>query len=364
MIKIGDNVRFLNAVGGGRVVRIDKGKGLIFVEDAEGFEIPVLERECVFVGEVNPSTNFVKKDFTASHNSNVTAQANALLQHAQAEPKVRVPETFDWVETNYGDKLNVQLAFFAIDIKQLQTSNYECYLVNDSNYLLFYNIVVGEPKQRKSFAFGTIEPNMQEALGDIKKESLNDWENVRVQAIALKTDKHYDTQKTIDSEIKINVVKFYKLHSFAENDYFDEPCFLIDVLAEAEREKLNNIDAKALKAAMFEKESATQPRVKKLNKTQMRNDVVEVDLHIAELIDNTAGLNNADMLALQMERFHAVIDENKNKKGQKIVFIHGKGEGVLRNEILKQLKTRYKTFYHQDASFREYGFGATMVTVR
>jgi dsDNA-specific endonuclease/ATPase MutS2 len=51
------------------------------------------------------------------------------------------------------------------------------------------------------------------------------------------------------------------------------------------------------------------------------------------------------------------------KKGQKIVFIHGKGEGVLRNAIIKELKSKYKTCTHQDASFQEYGFGATMVTI-
>jgi len=28
------------------------------------------------------------------------------------------------------------------------------------------------------------------------------------------------------------------------------------------------------------------------------------------------------------------------------------------------LKTRYKQHYFQDASFREYGFGATMVTIK
>lgn len=43
-------------------------------------------------------------------------------------------------------------------------------------------------------------------------------------------------------------------------------------------------------------------------------------------------------------------------KGQKIVFIHGKGDGVLRKAIEKELKTKYKQYYYQDASFREYGF--------
>ena len=76
------------------------------------------------------------------------------------------------------------------------------------------------------------------------------------------------------------------------------------------------------------------------------------------------GLTNADMLQLQLDKFHAVIAENSRRKGQKIVFIHGKGEGVLRSEIMKALKMRYKTFYVQDASFREYGFGATMIVIR
>ena len=52
------------------------------------------------------------------------------------------------------------------------------------------------------------------------------------------------------------------------------------------------------------------------------------------------------------------------KKGQKIVFIHGKGDGVLRKGILQELKYKYKNYQSQDASFREYGFGATMVTIR
>ena len=63
MIKKGDTVRFLNAVGGGLVIRVDEAKKMLYVEDADGFEIPVLERECVMVGVVNKETNFPVKDF-------------------------------------------------------------------------------------------------------------------------------------------------------------------------------------------------------------------------------------------------------------------------------------------------------------
>lgn len=70
------------------------------------------------------------------------------------------------------------------------------------------------------------------------------------------------------------------------------------------------------------------------------------------------------MLNLQIDEFSRIMDENLKHKGQKIVFIHGKGEGVLRNAILKELNHRYKGHDVQDASFREYGFGATQVTIR
>lgn len=45
-MKIGDTVRYLNAVGGGKVVRIDGD--MAYVDD-DGFETPVLVRECVVI---------------------------------------------------------------------------------------------------------------------------------------------------------------------------------------------------------------------------------------------------------------------------------------------------------------------------
>jgi dsDNA-specific endonuclease/ATPase MutS2 len=88
-----------------------------------------------------------------------------------------------------------------------------------------------------------------------------------------------------------------------------------------------------------------------------------VDLHIHELLDTTAGLSNTDMLNVQLREFNRVMTDNLKFKGQKIVFIHGKGEGVLRQAVLQELKKKYPRCQSQDASFREYGFGATQVTI-
>jgi len=202
-------------------------------------------------------------------------------------------------------------------------------------------------------------------LSEISKEELSAWERLRIQLLPFKQGKSYTPQSVVDVNLKINAVKFYKLHSFTENDYFDEPAMLIDICAEKEKEvenqKMVDISPEQIKQAMFQKEDNGRPRIVKRPQV---SEIIEVDLHINELLDSTAGMSNGEMLQCQLDKFHAVLDENKNRKGQKIVFIHGKGEGVLRTEIEKQLKTRYKSYYFQDASFREYGFGATLVTIK
>lgn len=47
-MKIGDKVRFLSEVGGG-IVKGFRGKDIVLVEDADGFDIPMQIRECVVI---------------------------------------------------------------------------------------------------------------------------------------------------------------------------------------------------------------------------------------------------------------------------------------------------------------------------
>jgi dsDNA-specific endonuclease/ATPase MutS2 len=75
-------------------------------------------------------------------------------------------------------------------------------------------------------------------------------------------------------------------------------------------------------------------------------------------------MSNSDMLNYQLDVFRKTMDEYRNKKNQRLVFIHGKGEGVLRNALLKELKSKYGSCISQDASFREYGFGALLVIIK
>ena len=353
-MKIGDRVRFLNAVGGG-IVRRFQNKDIVLVEEDDGFETPVLIRECVIVGSPE-------------------AQANAAVKTVSPEPVVRQVEAptqssssteeYKYEETSSGERLNVYLAYLPMDIKNVGKCNYEAYLINDSNYFLFFNYMSRKNNSWITRYAGLVEPNTRLFIEEFSKEQLNDLEKICVQSVVFKKDKPFSLKNPYSVELRIDGVKFYKLHSFRENEFFEEEALIYPVITNdrAEREML--VSASDLQEAMTEKVRIDRRRIPVPVKNDKQPPVIEIDLHINRLLDTSAGMNNADMLEVQLDKFRQTIEENKNKKGQKIVFIHGKGEGVLRNAILTELRTKYKNYPVQDASFKEYGFGATMITIR
>ncbi|MDA8970297.1 DNA mismatch repair protein MutS [Flavobacteriaceae bacterium] len=89
--------------------------------------------------------------------------------------------------------------------------------------------------------------------------------------------------------------------------------------------------------------------------------ILEVDLHINQLIKSTKGMDNFEMLSLQLETAKRKIEYAISKRISKIIFIHGVGAGVLKSE-LHYLFGRYPVRFY-DASYKKYGLGATEVYV-
>jgi hypothetical protein len=357
-LKVGDKVRFLNSVGGGTVTAF-QGKDLVLVEDENGFDVPVLITECVVVGEADRRMeNREPEPYIPP------AKTAATVNVAPPPAEAKTPER-TFAETPQGERLNLSLAFLPAEPKNFIRSSFESYLINESNYYIYVNCMSCKNNSWTSRYHGLIEPDTKIFIEEIEKPALNELEHVCVQMIAFKEGKSYSLKNVMSIELRLDMVKFYKLHCFTKNDFFDEDALIIPLVTNDMPEKQMLVSATDIREAMYERKKeerrAPQPAVKKIKPA---NEVIEVDLHISQLVDNTSGMSNADMLNCQMSKFHEVMKVNSGKKGQKIVFIHGKGEGVLRTTIEKELKTTYRQQVRfQDASFREYGFGATMIIV-
>ena len=166
----------------------------------------------------------------------------------------------------------------------------------------------------------------------------------------------------IEAEVKINTVNLCKSGIYKHTRWFDSIC-IIRALDKEHLPATEEIDEKQLTQAIREKKDTTPAPTPRPQK-QIVGNIVEIDLHCHELLETTAGMNNKDILEYQLEVFRKTMEEYKLRKGQKIVFIHGKGDGILRQRILWELQTKYKRHHHQDASFKQYGYGATMVTIK
>lgn len=352
-MKVGDKVRFLSETGGGIVAGF-QGKNVVLVEDEDGFQIPTAINDVVVVEEDDYS--FKPKNI----------QAIPASEEKEEEPADR-PVTFRTLpeERRGGDRLSVYLAFVPVDIKEISKTKFEAYIVNDSNYYVNYAYLTAEGANWRLRSTAVVEPNTKLFIEEFDRDILNELERVSVQLIAYKCDKSFMLKPAVDATLRIDTVKFYKLHTFQENDFFEQPALIYTIIENDKPVRPLVIDAKKLKQEMAGKLSVdTRKTVVQPARHKSDNDPVIIDLHVDALLDTTSGLSSADILNYQLDVFRKTMETYKGKRGTRIIFIHGKGEGVLRHAVIHELNYRYKNCTYQDASFREYGYGATQVTIK
>ena len=388
-MKIGDKVRFLSEVGGG-VVTGFQGKNMALVEDEDGFAIPMPVSECVVIEtdsyNIPTQADRAAKQRAAAEERAATASAapvspraaaSAVSQQVTSAAGTELAASarlsvYRHPEVRGGDVLNVCLAYVPVDIKAVSTTPFEAYLVNDSNYCLYYTYLSAEGKAWTVRSMGAIEPNTKLLIEEFEKAELNQRERVAVQLIAFKDKSAFQLKPAVSVELRLDVVKFYKLHTFMENDFFDTPALIYDLVKHDAPVQQVYVDAESLQQALLQKskndmpakgEQSAKSDCKGQQPRRSRNGILEIDLHAAELLDDTRGMSNGEILNCQLDRFREVMNQYRQKREQRIVFIHGKGDGVLRKALLDELRRKYPSCKAQDASFQEYGFGATLVTI-
>ncbi|SNZ00331.1 Smr/MutS family protein [Flagellimonas pacifica] len=123
--------------------------------------------------------------------------------------------------------------------------------------------------------------------------------------------------------------------------------------------KVSNFEVARVKK---EKEQPKKKTTEARRPKERNTPKMEVDLHINQLVKSTKGLSNFDILNLQMEAAKRQLNFAIAKRIQKVVFIHGVGEGVLKEE-LNYLFNRYDNLKFYDADYQKYGLGATEVYI-
>ena len=380
-MNIGDKVRFLNATGGGKITGF-QGSDIVLVEDETGFEIPCMRNEVVVIE--TDQYNFVRKASTPRTSketavpvappTSLKAMLSAHVGDNAEEEETDIadrPMTFRArpVERRGADELNLYLGFLPTHRQSLTSTGFEAYFINDSNYFVRYLVLTQEGTSYRLKYEGEAEPNMKVWLETFDRDALPELERLTLVITAYKRDRAFALKQPMCITVRIDGTKFYKLHTFQPSEFFDEAAYICELVRDDRPASQVSLEADSLQTALQTPKTAplTAPARKKGAlpgfKGTDRNGLIEVDLHIEQLLDRTDGMTAREILDYQLGVVRKTLDAHLKEKSRRIVFIHGKGDGVLRNELLKLLKSHYRSCTHQDASFQEYGFGATMVTI-
>ncbi len=169
-----------------------------------------------------------------------------------------------------------------------------------------------------------------------------------------------DWVEVLDESIKGKIIKIEgsKL-TISTEDGFPLQYEVSEVIPIPGEIKVTQYEAAQIKS----QKDAPAKRRQKAPKPKERNaPKMEVDLHIHHLVKSTKGMSNFDILNVQLETAKRQLDFAIAKRIQKVVFIHGVGEGVLKEE-LHYLFKKYDNLKHYDAEYQKYGLGATEVYI-
>jgi DNA-nicking Smr family endonuclease len=173
-----------------------------------------------------------------------------------------------------------------------------------------------------------------------------------------------DRVETIDDIIKASVTSINRNTITVETDEGFLLNFEASELVKITSDEIaRNLSFQKIHNAIQEKEAEKKPkRIVEKSRKERTETAMEVDLHIHQLTNAHRGMSNFDMLELQTDTAKRQLEFAMRKRIPKVVFIHGVGEGVLKEE-LAYLFRQYDNVKYYDANYQKYGLGATEVYI-
>lgn len=125
----------------------------------------------------------------------------------------------------------------------------------------------------------------------------------------------------------------------------------------------NVFEGKSMSTILNEKEATKKRKSARVKPKERNLPAMEVDLHIQQITTRYKHLTNFEMLNMQLDTARYKLEFAIKKRIQRMVFIHGVGDGVLKAE-LEYLFGRYSNVNYYPADYQKYGQGATEVYIK
>ena len=354
--KVGDKIKFLNDVGGGVVTKIISPT-MVSVTAEDGFEMPIMTNEILLAESSEPKEAMFNQDFSPS-------ETFSKVQTSQEEPMNRLTQLQKFSSLN-SKPSGIYLAYVPQDQVWLLKDDVDLFIVNFTSFEIVYSLILENEGKFEGIDYGSIEPFSKIHIQTIHRDDLTKWLNGFVQVLFFK-DVDSTIRMPLHTDFNIKPARFLEKESYFSTNFMEEKgvlCYLgqsasakefQQISWEKDKETIQNLNTQSSVVFTYEK---------LIDKYRIDDHTAEVDLHIKRIVDDSNEMNSSQMLEVQKRLCVKCLESAIEEKLQKIIFIHGVGNGILKKEIITILQG-YPNLHYFDASMQKYGFGATEVLIK
>jgi len=240
----------------------------------------------------------------------------------------------------------------------------DLYIVNNTISDILYSVSLKNNDGNFSgIDYGSIPAESKLVVESIVREDIGTWSNGVIQVLFF-SDENEKVLMPVSATFKIKGSIFYQEGSYHETRFLANRKAIVYTVCELNRvpstyeqilnEKENREPLPAA-AERFKPETA-------IDKHRTAAGEAEVDLHISALRDNYNNLSPHEILAIQTGYFERMLESAIAFRFSRIVFIHGIGNGTLKQAIIQRLM-EYEDIEFRNASFAKYGNGAIELVI-
>jgi hypothetical protein len=314
----GDKVRFLHSKGEGIIRKVIDSKSLE-VEIEDGFIIPVLKSELV----------------------KISGEERGIMKEKEYRE--------DWNNQGHSSHLPYSNEKIYLSLIPFNDKIYSFHLINQTNKNLLFSFFTHDGEEAKGVASGIVEQGKILKLTEEDLSRFEKWPEYIFQFSFFS----YGITSIIDpytKRIKFKAASFSKKKQMVP--LLNKEGYLISL------EKEENVKIpERLSEKMFERKGE-DPLI------SIEKSLHEIDLHIEKLAKDFSTMSNAEILDLQISTFEKKLDNAIANGMEEIIFIHGVGNGILKNKIHKLLSQNKNIRFFKDARKEKFGYGATLVKIK
>jgi len=351
-LQVGEQVRFLNEAIEGTVRKI-LNNDRVEVTDEFGFTHTAPEKFLVRV-----EFHLPEKDFNYDNKFPEEPQESAVKK-----PRGVAPQT---IATSLENDETIYAAVSLVNNDSPFSSDIELRLINNCSISIAFTVAKKNDYVRIGITTGVLKPKNELLVGVYSQDELYKFDGFAFQFLFF-NEELFKPRPPAEKSIKFSSSDFVESDHWETIKFRDQKTLLMPlyVLGREAGVDLNKLIEKyKVEQAEIEKKEKSEAGTRKSKKGEkfvVLNKEKVVDLHIDSLLKDYNGMSNSQIIVHQLNHFLYEMDQAILKHYQKIIFIHGVGEGVLKSAIREELK-KFPNIKFADAPVEKFGYGATEVT--